>query len=581
MLNNGSTELWFVATRNERWGPVSDKVVQQHVDACRLDSTSKVWRRGLADWEPISNHFAFPASDTLLFDNTISADLSTRDGGNSAKFTKKGWYGWAALLPIALSSVLYAFLFGGLNYTQFGRFAGAVHAATWIVAASLVFASSLLIWQPWSRRRQRSQHGVQKAITATAALAAIGLSITFGGATPIVARIGDARSSFAGYHLEYEPSTLTLTFSGTVGPGVAAKISHALNTHSGVTTLRLNSPGGLLDEALRAAQALGRWPDVKTQIDGECNSACVIIFVGGSRREADIDASIGLHAASAITRIPSIAASQLEREAQAARDFMVRQGIPARLLAEAEALPQGKLKSLDALELLDLGVVDAVTIDGSPLEERRARWLWIAHRLRQSSLDLGFSDVALELHRSQDSSILASSKEIYLSVRSGDEGATKSATLNFMNSLRPRLLESGDPDVVVDYLDRSMSVTDYLVSMEMWGECGALADGKGLSGVNLVPGSVAGAELEGLAAALRSAEQAQWVSRPIPAWAKPESERLIQAAVEDVSHLGGDLLAGEWDNRTKCLFGHSLSRRVLKLEPVKAVAVWRWLLSQS
>lgn len=68
----------------------------------------------------------------------------------------------------------------------------------------------------------------------------------------------------------------------------------ALRDHNGLTTLRLNSAGGSIWAAEDMARIVTDF-DLDTEVDGECSSSCVTVFLGGKSRTMTRGSRIGLH----------------------------------------------------------------------------------------------------------------------------------------------------------------------------------------------------------------------------------------------------------------------------------------------
>ena len=71
-----------------------------------------------------------------------------------------------------------------------------------------------------------------------------------------------------------------------------------LSRHEGrLDTMRLTSDGGYIEAAYEMAAILSDY-GLKTEVEGECASACAIIFVAGSERRMNKGGRIGLHPSS-------------------------------------------------------------------------------------------------------------------------------------------------------------------------------------------------------------------------------------------------------------------------------------------
>jgi len=67
-----------------------------------------------------------------------------------------------------------------------------------------------------------------------------------------------------------------------------------LQSHPGVGALRLNSSGGSIYASSEIAWIITDF-GLDTQVDGECVSACVDIFLAGARRQMTLGSKIGFH----------------------------------------------------------------------------------------------------------------------------------------------------------------------------------------------------------------------------------------------------------------------------------------------
>ncbi|MEZ5715291.1 MAG: hypothetical protein R3D85_09050 [Paracoccaceae bacterium] len=70
-----------------------------------------------------------------------------------------------------------------------------------------------------------------------------------------------------------------------------------LRDNDGITTLRLNSGGGSVWAAKEMARIAIDF-ELDTEVDGECSSSCVRIFLGGDRRSMLRGSKIGFHSRS-------------------------------------------------------------------------------------------------------------------------------------------------------------------------------------------------------------------------------------------------------------------------------------------
>jgi hypothetical protein len=90
---------------------------------------------------------------------------------------------------------------------------------------------------------------------------------------------------------------MRLLLKGELRDGSAEAVEVAIARSPSVTAIVLDSKGGLFQEAERTA-AIIKQRDLDTDVEGECSSACTLIFLAGRRRCVAENARIGFHAAS-------------------------------------------------------------------------------------------------------------------------------------------------------------------------------------------------------------------------------------------------------------------------------------------
>ncbi len=125
--------------------------------------------------------------------------------------------------------------------------------------------------------------------------------------------------------------------------------------------LDLDSNGGLVEDAIRAGDAIGasRWM-IRVGKDATCHSACVLILAAGDERV--IAGKVGIHR---IIRIGSKATSRSEMngELQAVyaqtRDYLERNGAALAIADLMMTVPNRRLRVLSADELGEYGLLGA------------------------------------------------------------------------------------------------------------------------------------------------------------------------------------------------------------------------------
>src|SRR5258707_15226664 len=150
-----------------------------------------------------------------------------------------------------------------------------------------------------------------------------------------------------------EDDRVEISISGNIAPGdidaLRASIKAANDAGKLVTSLRLNSEGGNLLEAVRLADAV-RFAKVSTNVgqSATCASACFLIFAAGETKYANYRARIGVHGAAeygvesrASTRAMARAAEEL--------------GVPSSIIRRMVNTPPSEVECLSLNDLRSMG----------------------------------------------------------------------------------------------------------------------------------------------------------------------------------------------------------------------------------
>ncbi|MFN3824530.1 MAG: hypothetical protein ACK4RN_11160 [Pseudorhodobacter sp.] len=143
--------------------------------------------------------------------------------------------------------------------------------------------------------------------------------------------------------LSFQRSGDVLTVTGGIDEGDARRFVDTLTAESGITTIRLNSPGGAVEEALQIGRALraGRL-DAVLEAGDICLSACPYILAGGVNRRVDAEAQVGLHQQyfGASTYLPAfIAVQDIQRGQAEVMDHFLEMGVDPVAMRHALATP--------------------------------------------------------------------------------------------------------------------------------------------------------------------------------------------------------------------------------------------------
>ena len=96
------------------------------------------------------------------------------------------------------------------------------------------------------------------------------------------------------YQLVLADNAQTLSLDGDVAHGVTKAVTQKLQENPQVNQFRLTSSGGNIFEARGLAKLVTRH-GLSTLVDGECSSACTIIFMAGKHRTITNGSRLGFH----------------------------------------------------------------------------------------------------------------------------------------------------------------------------------------------------------------------------------------------------------------------------------------------
>ena len=557
-------DLWFVGDAGASTGPFTRAEIESRLADGRFQN-ALVWQPTWTSWEPLSDHFASAASAPVAsFEPKQTQERRPQSAAVNVAML---------VLAPAVAGLGYL-LFGGVNFLRLGGAAPFVYAGVWISAVLMVVTVAVLMW-----RRAANSPGwfwqAGKALSAIAVLGALAFTVTFVRVTNTLYNTSAARSTYDDYELVYDPTTRTIAFEGTIGPGFADRLDALLDANAGVSVFQIvNSPGGLIDEAMAAAQHIEAYPNLSVEVLTECNSACFALFVAADNRRASYLAEFGFHRSSMITDMPAFVESAAEEGQSEFRAYLVERGLRAELYDQWAIAEE--LVAVSAIELSDLGMIGQLVGEGAPVSSAQAKWLWISARA-MSSGD-GFSELAQAFAQSQEPTLLAAAGPIFVAARADDREAMRASVAGLMPALLPRLLESADPEPLRAYLAASRASIDYLVSMEQWAACAAIVDGRGAPD-NSIPASLVRTEVIALAAAIRSADAAGWVSRPLPSWAAGAAQDMINVTIADAARNGIDNARYDTDPRVRCLLTHRLLMQVQRGDATRAIVAYRWIVA--
>ncbi|MFZ5656426.1 MAG: hypothetical protein ACOY37_05115 [Pseudomonadota bacterium] len=310
-----------------------------------LPARTLSWRVGEVRWTWLGRRWSTPASRAM---SRLGLGLA-----------------WAAVLVLAV------LLYGvgdrlPVAYRGFG-------ATLAMVGSTIALAIAGLVMRSMGMRRQTGRAGV--ATIAAAHALAVGCIVS---GFVLTQRMADdaARGNVGDATMRLSGNGRVLQVEGEIGPRFVGDLRHALDRAPGLHRIVINSPGGLVDDAIEAGE-LARARGLPVRVERRCASACVLFWSASGLREMTADAHLGLHRTEIAVDMPEAwRRLVLGRSDRRERAVLEQAGFDAALLALRESTAPGDMAWVDGARLLDAGV-QARVLDarGAPVDVMTARML--------------------------------------------------------------------------------------------------------------------------------------------------------------------------------------------------------------
>lgn len=444
--------VWYVRRDGPREGPLSDAELRARLASGQLAAGALVWRPGLPCWQPLVVHFPPPAGagDTLrlllgLAVTGLLAALATRlqvTGLEQFGSLRSGLVAWGAVVVSLLAvAVLTA-------------------AAAWRRARGL---------QPfWPRAAV-----VQRLGALVALILAGGTAVVQAVSMPVIYPNLALREGFRDYRFDVVQvgQRPALQARGTIGPGFRQALAHSLARHPDIDLLVVDSPGGLVDEALAVAELLERngWD---TFARGECSSACVMVLLGGVRRFAEPDMALGLHGVSSIDRDAGADGRAVEFMGRMAWSMMREAGLPEALLEQAAEYQANELMKVPVVDLVSAGVLDGlIDADGQAVPLEQAQWGQIRSVYRSVDPEDPMARLMGLVGGTRPQLAARWAGSIHAALREGASERASGLVAAFAGVVLSDALDAADDEAVVRFYRGMLDELEHARSQAAWQAC--------------------------------------------------------------------------------------------------------------
>ncbi len=270
------------------------------------------------------------------------------------------WHGhlpyWVALVivyPVTIAGVLWLISWRKDLFNHgYSNWQYATHdAIAQLLIAIVLVVGSVVTWRCFKRsakKGRRSARWLQGIVVLIAApyLLCFVCSEGFAVGNVITGSVKAALGS--AYDFRVLGGGAELELSGDVTYGLADRLEEELKDHPSILSVRLDSGGGKIGEAMQAAKIIAAHK-LDTVVGDECLSACTVMFVAGKKRTLEEDGKLGFHAARSADPTKHLFGSF--------RGAYAPFGVDRRFVARVEAFEPPALWNPTREELLAAGVL--------------------------------------------------------------------------------------------------------------------------------------------------------------------------------------------------------------------------------
>ncbi len=149
----------------------------------------------------------------------------------------------------------------------------------------------------------------------------------------------------------------TIRIEGEIGENFANQLALEITRNPEAGIEIGDSPGGLIEEALKAGHIL-RSQGKSVTVAGSCASACVLVFAGGKERKMAEGAELGVHRSTWGGRGLRMSAEEVQEASGRIGQFYIDMGISAEILVLQLRTPTTGMSWLSEEDARTYGFID-------------------------------------------------------------------------------------------------------------------------------------------------------------------------------------------------------------------------------
>jgi hypothetical protein len=380
-----SSSQWFIGLNGRQLGPYQFETIQLLAARGKLNRDDLVWTEGMRDWARADSvpllwpsiaaaqgktaPATQPAATTVRPSEAVDA---AQHSAGSRNYLARHWRG-EFTLPVAYwingtgIQLLFLGLITAVRAAGLTEHLGATGTGLWLLSL-LMTTVAIGVWTGvgiWRSAGHHMEHG-GRTLWANLAKCAVVLGMlrlaAFGAQeAPMLQQSvgllmrGDTMPA-ARLHVVNHGTEVEL--AGGMSFGAADSLRTILDATPTIRTVQLNNVGGWVTEGYRIGQLI-RQRGLATYTARQCNSACLLAFMGGTERYLNSKGRLGFHEAS----VAGVGGEVAKGGTNRFREVFKENGVPDSFVERALATPPSTVWYPTARELLDAHVITAV-VDG-------------------------------------------------------------------------------------------------------------------------------------------------------------------------------------------------------------------------
>ena len=363
---------WYFTQDGSPRGPVTEERLERMVRSGLVDAGALIWHLGMREWQPVTARFAGVPRAAPFMMRSAEGMASRRVPAKPCASRPLATAACALGCPLLIGLLIELFYQLGLHAGESvnPRTPALMQIGVALVLSIVLFGSTVFAFSVTPRPALR-MFSLFYSVAGACVLALVSVF------APPSLRIAAASSAMNDYRIVADDGTASLRFGGRIGPGSAYRLQRALDAHPKIHKIVIDSPGGLIEQARRAADLVER-RHLTVVVHEECSSACLIVLMASPHRLADAGAVVGLHSPSQVATVNPYFAAQGRDSADSYFQYLQAHGLSERFLGMARSTPANDVTLVDCVDLVDAGILEGIYFRGRTFSLTDANWRSIA-----------------------------------------------------------------------------------------------------------------------------------------------------------------------------------------------------------